>query len=82
MQLIKPVLLYEIGFWMESSLHRLVNLMKGAYYAYAEKIKYNMSKIDIFITLGVVGCGKGVVYLTSPGRPTEIGLQACYLCSR
>ena len=28
---------------MESSLHRLVNLMKGDYYAYAEKIKYNMS---------------------------------------
>ena len=24
---------------------------------------------------GVVGCGDGVVYLTSPGRPTDIGLQ-------
>ena len=35
---------------MESSLHRLVNLMKGDYYAYVEKIKYNMSRIDIFIT--------------------------------
>ena len=34
---------------------------------------------------GVVGCGKGVVCLTSPGRPTYIGLQlgrACYPCSR
>ena len=34
---------------------------------------------------GVVGSGNGVVYLTSPGRPTEIGLQlgkACYPCSR
>ena len=40
---------------------------------------------------GVVGCGKGVVYLTSPGgSPTDIGLQlgkACYpsiltYCSR
>ena len=33
----------------------------------------------------VVGCGEGVVYLTSPGRPTVIGLQldkACYPCSR
>ena len=33
----------------------------------------------------VVGWGKGVVYLASPGRPTDIGLQfgkACYLCSR
>ena len=35
--------------------------------------------------VGVVGSGNGVVYLTSPGRPTEIGLQlgkACYPCSR
>ena len=36
---------------MESSLQRLVNLMKGDYYAYVEKIKYYMSRIDIFITL-------------------------------
>ena len=34
---------------------------------------------------GVVGCGEGVVYLTSLGRPADIGLQlgkACYPCSR
>ena len=34
---------------------------------------------------GVVGFGEGVVYLTSPERPTDIGLQlgkACYPCSR
>ena len=34
---------------------------------------------------GVVGCVEGVVYRTSPGRPTDTGLQlgkACYLCSR
>ena len=33
----------------------------------------------------MVGCGEGVVYLTSPGCPTDIGLQlgkACYPCSR
>ena len=24
--------------------------------------------------MGVVGCGKGVVYLASSGRPTDIGL--------
>ena len=32
-----------------------------------------------------VGWCEGVVYLTSPGRPTDIGLQlgkACYPCSR
>ena len=34
---------------------------------------------------GVVGWCEGVVYLMSPGRPTDIGLQlgkACYPCSR
>ena len=31
--------------------------------------------------MGVVGLCKGVMYLVSPGRPTDIGLQfgkACY----
>ena len=30
-----------------------------------------------FVTafLGVVGCGKGVIYLTSPGHPADIGLS-------
>ena len=34
--------------------------------------------------VGVVGWCEGAVYLTSPGRPTDIGLQlgkACYPCS-
>ena len=38
-----------------------------------------------WVGLGLVGCDEGVVYLTSPGRPTDIGLQfgkACYSCSR
>ena len=38
-----------------------------------------------FDLVGVVGWCEGVVYLTSPGRPTDIGLQlgkACYPCSR
>ena len=33
---------------------------------------------------GAVGWCEGAVYLTSPGRPTDIGLQlgkACYPCS-
>ena len=37
------------------------------------------------IIVGVVGWCEGVMYLTSPGRPTDIGLQlgkACYPCSR
>ena len=35
--------------------------------------------------VGVVRWCEGVVYLTSPERPTDIGLQlgkACYPCSR
>ena len=35
-------------------------------------------------SMGVVGWCEGAVYLTSPGRPTDIGLQlgkACYPCS-
>ena len=43
------------------------------------------NKTDLFIFLeGVVGWCEGAVYLTSPGRPTDIGLQlgkACYPCS-
>ena len=39
----------------------------------------------LFSPIKVVGCSKGIVYLTSPGRPTDIGLlvgKTCYLCSR
>ena len=38
----------------------------------------------IFLLKGVVGWCEGAVYLTSLGRPTDIGLQlgkACYPCS-
>ena len=41
----------------------------------------------INVTPGIFGGGgwcEGAVYLTSPGRPTDIGLQlgkACYPCS-
>ena len=34
---------------------------------------------------GMVGWCEGVMYLATPGRPTDIGLQlgkACYPCSR
>ena len=37
------------------------------------------------IVTGVVRWCEGVMYLASPGRPTDIGLQlgkACYPCSR
>ena len=48
-----------------------------------------VKETKIFLTgwgwMGVIGCGDGVVYLTSLGHPTDIGLQlgkACYPCSR
>ena len=46
-------------------------------------IHSDYNKITAFHT-GVVGWCEGAVYLTSPGRPTDIGLQlgkACYPCS-
>ena len=41
--------------------------------------------LTLLLAKGVVWCAEGVVYLTSLGRPTDIGLQlgkACYPCSR
>ena len=43
------------------------------------------TQLALFFSCNVVRCGEGVVYLTSLGRPTGIGLQlgkACYPCSR
>ena len=64
---------------------------------YPDQALFFLPKIFIFILIslqkhmlvyslegGVVGWCKGAVYLSSPGRPTDIGLQlgkACYPCS-
>ena len=48
-----------------------------------EEIGRRKNKIFLFL-IGVVGWCEGAVYLTSLGRPTDIGLQlgkACYPCS-
>ena len=59
--------------------------LKNQYYPQSFWIcRISPNKILVLIE-GVVGCGKGVVYLASPGRPTDIGLQlgkACCPCSR
>ena len=47
--------------------------------------RINACQVEILADDWVVGCGEGVVYLTSPGRPTDIDLQlgnACYPYSR
>ena len=47
-------------------------------------IIFSCSSDFVLYLEGVVGWCEGAVYLTSPGRPTDIGLQlgkACYLCS-
>ena len=54
--------------------------------SYNRKPKLNQFPLALLITykLGVVGWCEGAVYLTSLGRPTDIGLQlgkACYPCS-
>ena len=45
---------------------------------YSDQLAHLSGLIRVFADraclLGVVGCGEGVVYLTSPGRPTDIGL--------
>ena len=44
----------------------------------------DVSRLNFDLSVGVVGWCEGAVYLTSPGRPTDIGLQlgkACYPCS-
>ena len=50
-----------------------------------KKTKIRASTLDFLVMYwGVVGWCEGAVYLTSPGRPTDIGLQlgkACYPCS-
>ena len=53
---------------------------------YVSKVQYSshvrkLSALDIEKHAGVVGWCEGVMYLVSPGRPTDIGLQlgkACY----
>ena len=60
--------------------------MRGRYFV-SVMAKQDTSEIvsTLINTLGVVGWCEGVVYLTSPGRPTDIGLQlgkVCYPCSR
>ena len=45
----------------------------------------NILRMFLRISGGVIGWCKGVVYLTSLGRPIDIGLQlgkACYPCNR
>ena len=41
------------------------------------RVSYCDHPLSFAITLltGVVGCGEGVMYLMSLGRPTDIGLQ-------
>ena len=50
----------------------------------SHNIQGEKSKIILMFSLGLVGWCEGAVYLTSLGRPTDIGLQlgkACYPCS-
>ena len=63
----------------------IIALDKRGYFLFFHEIFVVGIKALLLSTLGVVGWCKGVVYLTSPGRPTDIGLQlgkACYPCSR
>ena len=55
----------------------------GDGYYLISRIKIQVSQTQTFG--GMVGWCEGVLYLTAPGRPIDIGLQlgkACYPCSR
>ena len=55
-----------------------------SYKALCKETSYSHER-NSFQTRRVVGCGEGVMYLTSLGRPTDIGLQlgkACFPCSK
>ena len=55
------------------------------FFAVKVKVAFCIAKAIHIIAQEVVGCVLGVVYLTSLGRPTDIGLQLgkdCYPCSR
>ena len=44
-----------------------------------------LDTLRILATVEVIGCGEGIGYLTSLGRPTGIAFQlgeGCYPCSR
>ena len=61
-----------------SGMHRICRFTSSC--TYAVSFGHMLS-----VEVGVVGWCEGVLYLTSPGRPTDIGLQlgkACYPCSR
>ena len=71
--------------WCPVFISILTNLLplKVSLFPFNLKIRADGFLIFLIIfqrKLGVVGCGKGVVYLMSPGHPTEIG-KACYPCS-
>ena len=58
--------------------------MRPAWLKLASLAEKNMTATLIYVW-EVVRCGEGVVYLMSPRRPADIGLQlgkACYPCSR
>ena len=69
----------NISFLCAKSAHSVVSVISCSGTGVAIGIKHGFSCI-----LGVVGWCEGAVYLTSLGRPTDIGLQlgkACYPCS-
>ena len=58
---------------------------KGAMFLFLQFLYGHSLFPQSHLYLEVVGWCEGVMYLMSPGRPTDIGLQlgkACYPCSR
>ena len=75
-----------LTFDLFTSKVKFASLFVWAIYIYIESIEVTCRSTVVKIVLigGVVGWCEGAVYLTSLGRPTDIGLhlgKACYPCS-
>ena len=58
--------------WVQMPEGMLSNVTAHIYRRGKNRIITNHTRVK-GCNSGVVGCGEGVVYLTSPGRPTDIG---------
>ena len=73
-----------LGFIPGSFIPKIFCIGTSCSFTWEEDLGLVAGYVESFC-VGVVGWCEGVMYLMSPGRPADIGLQlgkACYPCSR